>query len=165
MTEKIAIEEIGEIKEDLEEIRKNPILKPLLDYTKAAFFFSQEDSRESVELEDKIKAVEALINLEIYDDSTIARAYKDVFEIYKRLLWIYSKNVALANAKFGEIRKLVEKEYMSKKVYERETKKLKNQVKDLQKKIPEEAPKGETRKERQQRYAEQLNDGEEDEED
>jgi len=127
--------EISKISENVEDMQNNPILKPLVEYKKGCEIFEKEDERESQFLEEGMKEVNELIKLEIYDESTIARTYKGVVDIYKRMLWTYSKNVHLANEKIIDLKKIVERYYLTTKLHDEELsqleKKHEKEIKDL----------------------------------
>lgn len=113
-----AIEELEGLSEEIEEIEQHPILKPLLEYNKTANMLAKEDESESEYLNKKIKDLDDLLETGIYEDSSIAQRYKSVTEVYQRLLLIMSRYTDLADKKIVEIKKLVEKYYISKKEHE-----------------------------------------------
>lgn len=106
--------DLDKLPSSLEDINKNPILKPLLEYLNATKQYEQEDERETNYLNERIKELNELLDTGIYEDSHIAKIYKTVFDVYERLLWIYSRNVDLANDKIIDIKKTVEKYYILK---------------------------------------------------
>jgi len=113
----MAIKEIGKLPDTIEDMERNPILKPLLEYSRASEMFEKEDERESVFLKEKTGELNELMESDAYEDSSIAKIYREIFEIYQRLLWIYSKNLDLANQKMGEIKRIVKTYYVLKKDY------------------------------------------------
>ena len=117
-------EDLTKLPSSLEDINKNPILKPLLDYVNATKQYEEEDERETNYLNDKLADLNELLDTGIYEDSQIAKMYKNIFEIYARLLWIYARNVDMANQKIVEMKKIVEKYYVKKEEKEDDTKKM-----------------------------------------
>lgn len=113
------IEELDGLPEEIEELEKNPILKPLLDYNKAAVMLTKEDESESEYLKNKIDELQELLDTGIYDDSSIAIKYKGVTEVYQRLLLIMARYTEVADKKIVELKKVVEKYYISKREHER----------------------------------------------
>jgi len=111
------IDELGELPETIEDINKDPILKPLLDYNKAALMLIKEDESETKYLDEKQKVLNELLETGIYGNSVLARTYKDVLEIYKRLLFIMTRYTSLADEKMGEVKKIVSKHYSLKEKF------------------------------------------------
>ncbi len=101
-----------EIPDTIEDIRKEPIIKPLLDYQKALEIIKKEDASESHYLNEKMEALNKLLETGIYTNSLIALRYKDVLEVYKRLLFIYQKYSEMVEKRIIDIRGIVKKYYI-----------------------------------------------------
>ena len=112
MADEKTIKELGMLPEGIEDIQNDPILKPLLDYTKAALIFEDEDKSENQYLMEKIKNLNKLIETGIYGESMIAQKYEEVFEVYKRLLFIYTRYAKMADEKMGDVKKIVRRYYL-----------------------------------------------------
>jgi len=114
----ITSNELGKVSKDINEIKKNPILHAISNYLNGCQIYEKEDEREREELKIQLNEIKKLLDTGIYEDSTIAHAYKKLFDIYNRLLWIYTKNVSLANQEIVRIKKIVDKHYVSKDKYD-----------------------------------------------
>lgn len=106
--------EIGTVTLDIKELQKNPILVPILDYLKGSQIFEKEDKRESENLKTISDELKKLQDTGIYEDSRIAIKYEEAVGLWERIAWIYQKNVSLANNQITQIKKTVEKFYVTK---------------------------------------------------
>ncbi|MBU0959444.1 MAG: hypothetical protein KKB31_05860 [Nanoarchaeota archaeon] len=130
-----------DLPETIEDIEKDPILKPMLDYQKAASLLEEEDKSEKEYKEQKIKILNTLLGTGFYETSLIARRYNDVQEIYKRLLFIYTRYSKMADEKMLEIRKTIDDYYITLKKHKEIIKNMGNpneeEIKSLREKIME----------------------------
>ena len=130
------VEELGDLPDTVEDIKKNPVLKPLLDFNKAAILLDKEDDSEANYLTQKMEILKKVLDTGIYQDSHIARTYNDVLEVYKRILFIFSRYSNLADTKMGEIKKIVKKYYITKEEHEEKVKELNKPITKPVKEIP-----------------------------
>ena len=130
MKEKDKITTIS-VPDGLEDITNNPIFKPVSEYVKSSKIFEQEDERETEELKIALEKLRGSIDEDIIEESFIAQLYERINAVYTRLLWIYSKNVSLANEKIKEMLGSVEKYYVSKKVYEEDLREVEEKYQKL----------------------------------
>jgi len=153
--------ELGELPEDLESIKLNPILKPLIDYKKSSELLEKEDKRESDELNEKTNELNSLMQEGIYSQSPIANAYKNILGIWLRIAWIYQKNTGLANKALGELKQMVDTYYISREEYDQTVSNLKAQVKELTITDPKKSPEQDTETEEEQvkRLREEIDEG------
>ena len=106
------------IPEGFDEMSKHPIYKPVSEYLKSAEIFEQEDERESDELKKALTKLNSSIDEDIISESVIAQLYERIGGVYERLLWIYSKNVSLANSKIKDMLDVIGKYYVTRKDYD-----------------------------------------------
>lgn len=136
--EKIDLKELDNLPETIEDIEKNPILKPLIEFHKQATMLEKEDKIEANFLKEIKDEIEEDMKLGIYDNSYIVKKYKNLEREYDRLILVYSRYTDLADEKIIELKRIVEKYYTTKKVdakvadeYEREIEELKRKVREL----------------------------------
>jgi len=113
---------------EVKDIQKEPILKPLLDYQQAALILEREDESETTYLKESEDELKELLNGGYYKTSAIANTYEKVVEKYKRLLFIMSRYTAMADKEMINIRKVVNDYYVSKEKLEE----INNKVKELE---------------------------------
>jgi len=111
----------------IEEIQKNPILKPLLDYKTGAIGLMDDEENEKSYLDKEKTELDELLKTNIYNESPIVQRYEKVLSVYKRYLFIWTKYGRLADNKIVEMKRIVEKYYISKQEHERIIK-IDNQV-------------------------------------
>ena len=126
---KEGVEELGNLPDSLEDIKKDPILKPMLSYNQAAMLLDKEDESETEYFTNKMGILQKVLDTGIYQDSRLKITYDGVLEIYKRLLFIYSRYAKIADTKIGEVKKIVDKYYITKEEHEKIIKELKKELK------------------------------------
>lgn len=129
--------EIGIATSNVKEFQKNPIMLPVSDYLKGSVIFEKEDSRETENLKKAKENLDEFKKTGIYDDSRIAISYEQVVGIYERIAWIYKKNVSLANSQIAELKKVVERLYVTKEESNNNIEILKEELKILENKLQE----------------------------
>ena len=113
--EKVDLKELDNLPENIEDIENNPILKPLLEFHKQATMLEKEDKIEANFLKEIKDNIKEDLNSGIYDNSNIAKKYQNLEREYERLLLIYSRYTDLADEKIVELKKIVDKYYITKK--------------------------------------------------
>lgn len=110
---------------DIDEIYKNPILKPLNDYEKTTKSLKEDEVKESAFLNVKSEKIEKLLKTGIFDDSSIVPTYERVIDYYKSIMNIFKKYIKTSDEVTSEIKTIVSKHYISKKEQAKEINELK----------------------------------------
>jgi hypothetical protein len=131
--EKTDFSELDNLPETIEDIQSDPILKPLLEFHKQASMLEKEDKLEHEFLVKTKDDIEDDLKTGIYDNSNIVRKYRNLAREYDRLILIYSRYTDLADTKIIEMKKIVEKYYITKLKSEETLNLLKNEIEQLEK--------------------------------
>jgi hypothetical protein len=145
MSKKFDDYEEMDIPDSIEDIKREPIVKPLLDYQKAFDLIKKEDASESHYLNQKMEALTKLLDTGIYANSLIALKYKDVLEVYQRLLFIYQKYSEMVEKRIRDINDIVKKYYITIE----EHKRIMEQKKYVEIEVPEISVKKEEKKQKE----------------
>jgi len=119
LKEKVDLKELDKLPETIEDIENHPILKPLLEYHKQTSMLEKEDKIEANFLKEIKDEIDEDLKLGIYDNSSIVKKYINLTKEYQRLVLIYSRYTDLADEKIVELKKIVEKYYITKKEHKR----------------------------------------------
>jgi hypothetical protein len=117
--DRIDLEELDNLPETIEDIESQPILKPLIEFHKQATMLIKEDKIEANFLKDIKEDIKFDLDKGIYDNSYIVKKYKNLEREYERLILIYGRYTDLADEKIIELKKIVEKYYITKKEYKK----------------------------------------------
>lgn len=135
MTEKVNeikgkqdITELETLPETIEDIEKDPILKPLLEFHKQASMLMKEDKLEHEFLVKTKEDIQKDLDTGIYDNSHIVKKFRNLMKEYDRMILIYSRYTDLADDKILEMKKIVEKYYITKKSYKKQIDDINNQL-------------------------------------
>ena len=130
------IEGLTKISEKVEDMEEDPILKPLSEYHKIIKMFSKEDMSEAQYLTGVREELNKILDSGFFDNSRLRIAYDKVLSVHNRMFFIYNRYTNMADEKMVEVRKVVEKYYISKKKYLIEVAKLNAQIEKLKKEVP-----------------------------
>ena len=131
--EKTDFSELDNLPETIEDIQADPILKPLLEFHKGASMLEKEDKLEH-EFLVKIKDdLDDDLKTGIYDNSNIVRKYKNLAREYDRLILIYSRYTDLSDEKIIEMKKIVERYYITKAKSVEMVNSIRNEIDQLEK--------------------------------
>lgn len=128
---------VGKKPKKFEDLKLEPIKKPIFEYLNQSKIYEEEDERENTFLKKEKDKLDELISTGIYGNSKIAKLYQSIFDIYQRLLWAYLKNVQLANLKIKEILEIVNEQYTSNEKVNEMKKKYHDEYDKLLQKVQE----------------------------
>jgi len=127
------IKKFGNVPNDIDNITKNPILKPINDYLNELKKADAEEQNENEYLNNAKARLDELLENDMYTTSPIAIAYKEYVQSFLRLLWIYVQVASNTTNKMVDIKKMVEDKYISKIEYKKEIEELKKELKIIKK--------------------------------
>lgn len=126
-------DELDNLPETLEDIQEEPILKPLIEFHKQASMLIKEDKLEHeflLKIKDEIYED---LKTGIYDSSNIVRKYIMMQREYDRLILVYSRYTDLADEKILELKKIVEKYYITKIKFDEAIEEITSKLNELEK--------------------------------
>jgi len=122
------IEALGKLSKKSEEIHEDPILGPLNDYNDSADMYSRQDEYDGKRLEEANKVLNKILEMGIFDNSLLRMKFEGVLEVYKKLLFTFKGYSTMADTQIGELRKTVDKYYITKNKHQIIVNELKSKI-------------------------------------
>lgn len=109
---------MAEKKGDFDEFKilvgDEPLLKPLSEYKKVNGILLDADRSEGENLKKTMTVLNQLLETGQYDDSRIARAYKDNTDVLMRMMWLHIKAINCSVQTLDEVQQIIKKSYILK---------------------------------------------------
>lgn len=105
MAEKVDLDEFEVL------IKDEPLTKPLSEYQKMHSVLLEVDRSEGENLKRTKTDLYQLLQTGQYDDSRIARVYKEYVDILLRMLWLHIKIINCSVQTLQEVQQIIKKNY------------------------------------------------------